>query len=264
MSGFGGFAIPGQGSASMTTEREIIAQGFDSRQCVFKSIVVDGASRDAGNTPTTVLRPGLLLAKETSSGQYSEWDADASDGSQYLGAVLWKELRAQDFDATNIDRHFTAIVGKAVLQASRLLIQGTAFTSHADQYLARRQLFAGGFVLDDDPFSYLAGQGDRFETVTGTSDTITADQNGMTLFYSSVSAVAITLPTLAPGLEFRFVRTADEEMVVASAGSNDDIICGGDAGADSVTWTTASQHIGAQVRFRSAYVATTLKWLAEV
>lgn len=263
MSSFGGFGVPGQGAAVFTSEREIIPQGFESRSALFKSAVISGAARDAGNSPTTVLRPGLLLGKVTATGELEEWDADAADGTQYIAAVLWKELRAQDFDANNTDRVFTVLVGRCPLRAENLLIQGTALTSHSDEYLARRQLAAAGFQLDDDPQGYLAGQGYRFENVTGTSDTLTGDQNGMTLFYSSASAVAVTLPTLAAGLEFDIVRTGDEELVVSSA-AGDDIIVGNDLSADSVTFTTAGQHLGARLRFKSVYVGSTLKWLVEL
>lgn len=260
----GGFGTPGMGALVETSEREIFWGGDDSQGArLYRSANIDGAARDAGNSPTTVLRPGLLLGKVTSTGFLKEWNPDASDGTQYIAGTLRHELKATDFDANNADRWATVVL-RAPLITSRLLIEGTALTSSVDEYLARRQLDALGCVLDDDPAGYQAGKGDRYETVTGTSDTITGDQNGMTLIYSSASAVAVTLPTIKPGLQFDFVRSADEELVVASAGSLDDIICGGDAAADSVTFTTAGQQIGACLRVRAVYVATTLKWLAHV
>lgn len=263
MTAFGGFAVPGQGAAVFTTEREIIAQGFESQQVFFKSAVIDGASRDAGNSPTTVLRPGLLLGKITTSGKYTQWSAIATDGSQFVAGILWKELRAQDFDANNTDRAFTIIVSNALLQASQLLVKGVALTSATDEYLARRQLHAAGCRMDDDPVGYKAGVGFRFETQTGTTHTVTAGDNGKTFAYSNVAAVAVTLPTIVPGLEYDFIRTADEEIVVASA-EGDNMIIGNDLSADSITFTTASQQIGARVRIKSIYVGSTLKWLPEV
>lgn len=263
MSSFGGFAVPGQGAAVFTSEREIIPQGFESRNALFKSAVISGAARDAGNSPTTVLRPGLLLGKVTSSGELEEWDADASDGTQNIAGILWKELRATDFDGNNADRAFTVLVGRCPLVAGNLLIQGTALTSHADEYLARRQLAAAGFQMDDDPFGYLAGQGNRVSYEAATTDTLTAAQNGMTLFYENAASVTVTLPAIQPGLEYTLMRVADEEFIVASP-TADNIICGGDLSADSVTWTTAGQQIGAGLRLRSMYVSTTLKWVVEV
>lgn len=263
MSGMGGWGVPGIGADRTVAESEILWGSDQARNAVlWKGMVISGAARDAGNSPTTVLRPGLLMGVVTTTGELEEWDADASDGTENLAAILDTELRAQDFDATNQDRVFRAIVSRAALKVRSLLIQGSALVGHADEYLARRQLRYAGFVLDDDPFGYKAGQ-PRFATVTGASDTLTADENGTTLFYSNAGAVAVTLPAIQPGLEFTVIRTADEELVVSSA-AGDDIIVGHDLSADSVTFTTGGQQIGTNLRFRSAYVGGTLKWIAEV
>lgn len=263
-SGMGGWGVGGVGTTRAVTESEILWGSDHARNgALWQSVILSGAMRDAVNSPTTVVRPGMLFGKLTSGGKFEEWDADAADGTQYFGGILDVEMRAQDYDANNTDREFRLLVARAPVKARKLLIQGAAFIGHADEYLARKQLVSAGFVLDDDPQGYLAGLGFRFETVTGTSDTLTASQNGMTLFYSSASAVGVTLPALQPGLEFTIVRTADEEIVVSSAAGND-IIAGGDASASSVTWTTAGQQIGAVLRIRSMYVSTTLKWIAEV
>lgn len=263
MSAFGGFATPGFGAAAYTSEREILWGGSDLQIGILRrNSIISGAARDAGNTPTTLLRRGLLLGKVDSTGELEEWDADASDGTQNIVAVLDISLKAQDFDANNTDRAFATLV-RAPLIAAQLLIQGSAFVGHADEFLARRQLVAMGCVLDDDMQGFLAGRGDRVESNADTSDTLTASQNGMTLFYSNAAAVAVTLPAIKPGLQYDLIRTADEEFVVASA-EGDNIVIGNDLSADSVTFTTAGEQIGAHVRVKSVYVATTLKWLIEL
>lgn len=262
--GMGGFGAAGVGAERTVSESELLWGADQARNgALWKSAVISGATRDAGNTPTTVLRPGLILGKLTSGGEYEEWDADAADGSQDIAGVLDCELRAQDYDATNADRMFRVLVGRAPLKARKLLIQGSAFVGHADEYLARRQLCAAGFVFDDDPFGYKAGMGNRVAHVTGTTDALTADENGTTLFYNNAASVTVTLPTLQPGLVYDLIRVADEEFVVASA-AGDDIVIGNDLSADSVTFTTAGEQIGAHVRVRSVYVSTTLKWLIEL
>lgn len=262
--GMGGWGVPGVGSERTTVEREILWGADQARNgALWKSVIISGAARDAGASPTTVLRPGLLMGSLASNGKYEEWDADAADGTQELRGVLDTEIRAQDYDATNQDRAFRLLVARAPLKAKQLLIQGAAFVGHADEYLARRALFAAGFVLDDDPFGYLAGQGNRVEHVTGTTDALTASQNGMTLFYNNAASVTSTLPAIQPGLSFDLIRVGDEEFIVASA-EGDNIVVGNDLSADSITFTTASEHIGAGVRVRSVYVNTTLKWLMEV
>ena len=86
---------------------------------------------DAGNTPTTVIRAGLLMAKLTSTGELEEWVSTATDGTQDIFGVTPYELRAQDFDATDQDR-VAGIIVRAPFKASQLLIQGAAFVGHAD------------------------------------------------------------------------------------------------------------------------------------
>jgi hypothetical protein len=262
MSSLGGFGKPGQGAAVFTTDREIVAVGYDNL-CLFKSVVISSAARDAGSTPTTVLRPGLLLGKVTSSGEFEEWDADASDGTQNIAGINRTDITVLDQYGTAVDRVPPSVYQRGVFMASQLLIQGSALVGHADEFLARRQLWNAGCVLDDDMFGYLAGGGSRVALVTGTADTLTAAENGTTLFYNNAAAVAVTLPAIQPGLEYEIVRTADEELVVSS-GEGDNIIMGNDLSADSVTFTTAGEQIGARVKVRSVYVGTTLKWLIEI
>lgn len=96
-----------------------------------------------------------------------------------------------------------------------------------------------------------------------TTLTPTTAQSGSRFIVTNAAAVAITLPAVAEGLIYEFVRAADEEMVVASA-AGDDMIAGNDLAADSVTFTTASQHIGAIVRVEGILVGTTAKWLVTI
>lgn len=263
MSAFGGYATPGFGAAVYTTEREIL-WGRDDQHLpiLFRNSIISGAARDAGNTPTTLLRRGLLLGKLDSGGELEEWDADASDGTQNINSVLNQELRAQDFDANNTDRAISTVLYAPVI-ASKLLIQGSAFVGHIDEYLARRQMHAMGFRFDDDPQGFYAGAITRYSLVTGTTDTLTAAENGSTLFYNNAASVTVTLPTIQPGLEYDLQRVGDEEFVVTS-GEGDNIIAGNDLSADSVTFTTASEHLGARVKVKSVYVGTTLKWVVEL
>lgn len=261
--GMGGFGVAGIGAERTVAESEILWGADQSRNAaLWKSAVISGTSRDAGNSPTTVLRPGLLLGKITASGEYEEWNADVATGTQDLQGILDCELRAQDYDATNADRMFRVLVGRAPIKARKLLIEGAAFVGHANEFLARRQLVAAGFVFDDDPFGYLAGQGGRVSHETGTTDTLTASQNGMTLFYNNAASVTVTLPAIQPGLEYELVRVGDEEFVIVSP-TADNVIVGNDLSADGVTVTTAGEHLGARFRVRSVYVSTTLKWLIE-
>lgn len=260
----GGFGVGGVGADRTTFESELLWGAPHVRDgSIKKSVIISGAGRDAGNTITTNLRPGLILGKITATGLYVQLDADAADGTQFFGAVLDTEMRAIDIDGANANREFGMLVARAPIKARRLFIEGVAFIGHVDEFLLRRQMVAAHFLFDDDPQGYLAGQGYRFETNTTTAHTLVAADNGKTVAYSNVAAVLVTLPTIQPGLEYDLLRVADEEIVVASA-EGDNIIVGNDMSADSVTVTTGGQQIGQRFRIKSVYVATTLKWIIEL
>lgn len=259
MTSFGGFAVPGMGVLVETTEYEIIwGSERGQGQVLEQNGNYSGTMRDAINSPTTVIRAGMLMGKITSGEELLEWSAIATDGSQNIFGIVPYELRAQDFDATDQDR-VAGIIVRAPLKAAQLLIEGTNLVGDTDEFLARRQLHAMGCILDDDTNGNLAGAATRYERVTGTTDTLTASQNGLKLFYSNAASVTVTLPALIPGLIYDLVREGDEEFIVASA-AGDDVIVGNDLSADSVTFTTASEHMGAWVRVESLYMGTTLKW----
>jgi hypothetical protein len=266
--GMGGWGVPGVGSERVTSEHEIFWGADQARNAVlWRSEVISGAARDAVNSPTTVLRPGLLMGRITSTNELEEWDSAATDGTEVIAGIIDTELRMQDFDAANQDRVFRVVAARAPLKARKLLIKGAALIGHADEYLARRQLAQAFHILDDDTNGLKSGGGfassGSVETVTGAADTLTAADNGKLLIYTNVAAVAVTLPAIAFGLSFDIVRAADEEIVVSSA-EGDNMIVGHDLSADSITFTTAGQQIGARIRVRAVYVGATLKWLVEL
>lgn len=266
MSSFGGFGLPGYGAAAYTSEREIIWGGDDMHIGILRrNSVISGTARDAGNTPTTVLRRGLLLGKIAATGELAEWNAAATDGTANVAAILNNELRATDFDASNTDRAFGTLL-KAPLIANTLLIQGAAFVGHADEYLARRQLDAAGCVLDDDPFGYKAGKG--FRVAAKTADyTVTDDDNG-TYFTNkgAAGAVVFTLPTVAKrGLQYKFMAAAAQTLTLAS-GTADTLVVLNDAAADSVSYQTANEIIGGGFKVTgdgALWIVEPIRWEAQ-
>lgn len=260
--------MPGVRAAAYTTTREILWGGDASRQKILRlQDTFSSAARDAGADPTTMLRPGLLLGRLTSGSKLVQWDPTATDGSQYLIGVNENELiMVEGFSAAATDR-FAPYLVQAPLKASQLLILGTALTSSTHQYLARRRLAEMGCVLDDDPQGFLAGVTPRLITKTATG-AITAAENGATFICAGSGAVTLTLPTLVPGLSYRFINTVAQNLIIASAGSSDDIIGLNDLSLDSITFSTASNQIGATVDLYSDYVSIsgtqTLRWISTV
>jgi len=264
----GGSGIPGVGNEIATVENEFLWGGAQGQLALLwkNGARYSSAARDAGASPTTVLRPGLLMGKLTSGGEYEEWDADASDGTQDIQGVLDVELRMTDYQGTAADRNARLLV-RGPVKARKLFIQGLAFVGHIDEYLARKQMVDAGFVFDDDPFNYKAGRGGRMQTISAEDHTITADENGTTFFYTHTAAATstVTLPVIKPGLEYDLVRAANsaEDFVITSADGND-MFQGNDLTGSTVTWTTTGQMIGARMKVKAVYIGTALRWLTEL
>lgn len=257
----GQFGIPGQSDISSSVQRDILWGGDESRIKVLRtsdrSIV--STAVDAANTPTTVLRAGLLLGLVTSSGKLKEYDPDATDGSQSIYGVLPIELRMTDGLAVAVDRYVPVVV-HAPLKASKLLVEGTALVGHADEYNVRRQLAQAGCLLSDDPRGLLAGS---FRMAAKTADyTVVAADNGT--YFTTLGAddaVNFTLPALKRGLAFEFFAEADQSMTI-TAPAADTLVVFNDAAATSIAFSTADEKVGAKVKVRANSAGT--KWLAEV
>ena len=256
--------MPGIRAAVTTTTREIFWGGDASRQKILRGQgTFSNTLRDAGADPTTQIRPGLLLGALTSDSKLVHWDPAATDGSDILRGVNEHELSmVEGFGSTAAER-FGPYVLQAPLKASALLVLGVALTSSTFQYLARRKLAQAGCVLDDDPMGYLAGVNQRtiLKTATGT---ITASENGAKFVVVGSAAVTLTLPAIVPGLSYKFYNAADQNLIVASNGSSDNIVGLGDLSGDTITFSTSSEKIGAEVDVYSDYVNGTLKWLSTV
>ena len=79
-----------------------------------------------------------------------------------------------------------------------------------------------------------------------TATTVTADDSGSLFIDTSTSAHTYTLPAVAlgKGKVFMFVKRGTANMIIASAGSLDNIVAFNDAAADSVAFSTTNEKIG--------------------
>lgn len=248
MTKFGGWGTPGQGTLDITTEKSLLWGSLtDNSIALVQNAVVAGGTLDATNTPTNVLRAGLVLGQIAASGKYALYAAGNTDGTQIARAILWVEILSQDFTATNSDRVCPVLVGGPV-KAGQLI---------GLDLLARRQL-APRFVFDDELlFSGLASP--LFVTKTANYSVLAAD-HGTTFFANGSGSTTFTLPAIADGLAFKFVNLVGQNMVVTSnEGTN--IVVKNNASASTLTYSTASNLIGAVVDVYSNPGAT--KWIAE-
>lgn len=214
---------------------------------IYGSGVIAAATVDSGNTPTTLLRPGLVLGKITASGKYTQFSATATDGSQVAVGILPIGLRMTDIDGVTGDRNFSILLSGPVKAGSLIGLNN----------IARAQM-ARAFLFDDQLPNLNAFGGGMVREVNKVANyTVVAADNG-TLFTTGTGAVTFTLPTLAPGLRFEFLNLVNAAMTIASAGSLDDIVWVNDLAVDSLAASTASQMIGARLQFEANAAGT--KW----
>jgi hypothetical protein len=254
-------SMPGMSTLTQSTETQVLWGGSQAKVLYDTDNVVGSAAVDAGSSPTTVLRAGLILGRQTSDHLLYQWDPLATDGTEVPVGVLLNSISMLNAAGAveNKDVGAQGVAIMAPVKAANLTILGTAFTSSAYEYLAR-QLLRGQFTFDDDPAG-AKGRLDFAPQVIKAADyTVLAADSGKT--FLATAAVNFTLPTKAIGLAFRFIQTADAAMGILSAASSDDIITDGDAGADSVTFSTSAQdRQRCEVRCELIAGTPTLKWV---
>jgi hypothetical protein len=247
--GYGITSIGGRSATSETTENAVEWRPAGSSHR-YKQVRIDSTAVDTGD-PTSLLRPGLLLGELDNGAGWVDYDTDATDGSQQAKGVLVEEVDL-----------FDPIARASADRTWRVLIQGGVIASRLyglDQQ-ARNQL-SGRFWFDDQ-VSAGGHTGVSFNRVVekATNYTVVAADHGK-LFMATTGAVTFTLPTKAVGLTFEFFQTTDNDLVLASAGSLDDILAFGDLAADLVTFSTATQKIGSHARVTCVYLGAALKWV---
>lgn len=215
---------------------------------------ISGAARDVGNTgDTSSLRVGLLLGRiggPGSTGLLTNYSATATDGSNYVEAVLLASVRTVTvYGATNTPKWWGILVAGPVKAAGLIGLDNVA-----------RSQMRGRFLLDDDVSNTRAYNTFHREINKATNYTVVALDAG-TLFTASAAAT-FTLPAKSPGLgPFGFLNLADANMVIASAGSGTDIVADGLATANTVTFGTSSHKIGSFVKVYCNAAGT--KWYVE-
>ncbi len=212
---------------------------------------ISSAMVDSTNTPTTTIRPGLVLGIITATGLWTNYSPTATDGSQVAQGILGVGLPMLDpFTNTAQTKVWGIIVGGPV-QASKLI--GLDLQARADM--------VPYFRFDD--FATVPGTGYRFPWTNFMSKTaayqVLAGDN-FTLFdnVGATGSITFTLPAIANGYCFGFRVQADQTVVVASSeGAN--MIALNNAVANSVAFSTASQKIGGMVMVYTNPAGT--KWI---
>ena len=178
---------------------------------------ISGAARDAGNTPTTVLRGGLLMGVITATSMWKEWSPTATDGSQWIRGVLMKAVDTQR-NGANQNRLVGSIAQFGDFKCAQLLIPGETtygIVGKDNEFLVRDGVI-GQFRLDDF-------QANQIRTAIITADTtLDYTYHGATISnLGAVGSVALTLPTPRPGFRLNLRVDAGQTIVLGSSASNE-------------------------------------------
>ncbi|MCE9525466.1 MAG: hypothetical protein K8R36_05380 [Planctomycetales bacterium] len=239
--------VPGVGTQQDAAETQVWWAGRAGQDLIAtKKVTLDSTAVDSGNTPTTTLRGGNVLALADSSGKALTYDPDGNDGRQIAMGILEKH---QDMlvGGSATDR-FTQMLVHGFLKQGELL----GLDPRAKQQLA------GRFVFDRDLSASLGVlMHPRGIYRKGANYVVTAADNG--LLFLATAAVSFTLPTKQNGLAFRFFQTANADLTITGSS---DIIHKNSAAASSVAFSTASQKIGSHALVECVYTDTdTLAWI---
>jgi hypothetical protein len=238
---------PGFQPAIEAQESEVLWSGRRGQDLVAtRKIMLTSSTIDGSNSPNSVIRGGNLLAIIDASGKVNTYSPDANDGRQIaVGVLEHNQDMLQSGVATD---RFTQMLIHGLVREGELI----GLDPRARQQLGQR------FVFDRES-SPQAGSlmHPRGIYRKSANYTVTPADNGLLLL--ATAAVTFTLPTKQNGLAFRFLQTADFNLVIAGSA---DIIAKGNAAANSVTFSTANEKIGSHVLVECLYVNPgTLKWL---
>lgn len=247
-----GKSVPGFREEGFTSESGVMWQAQFCGDIAFDpNAIIHSGATDAGNTPMTTLRCGLVMAKRDSDGKYVPYNPLSSAGAQQACGILVRETVMLNPTTGVVEDQFH---GQAIMSSGR--VKASALVGLDQQ--ARNQL-ALRFHFDDDnagghaPFRRTVDQ--------ATSVTVLASQNGSLFTTAGASgAVVFTLPTLAAGLRFMFMNVVDQNMTITSADASK-LVGVHNAGATSIAASTSSQKIGAILECVATPIGGVLKWV---
>ncbi len=195
---------------------------------------------DPTNTPTTTIRPGLVMGIITATGLWTNYSPTATDGSQVAQGVLGVGLPMIDpFTNTAQTKVWGMIVGGPV-QSAKLI--GLDAQARADM--------SPRFIFDDNYLGNTAFPVQKFVTKTADYTVLTTDN--LTAFDNrgAIGAVNFTLPAIANGLSYNF-RVVADQSVTATSTEGDNIEAFNDAAADSVAFSTGGAKVGGEFQIYS-------------
>ena len=247
--------IPGT-STELFPEQVTFLQGRVEKSQIYQGILSEN-TRDAQSSTTTNLRMGLLLGLNSSNLlTHSDPSGAASNSTTNCDMILATDLSM--LDRTTAAKKFTAqLYGGGVIDPNKIVLASSStvgIVGNAYEFHIRKQLAAyGDFVMEDRLVEcpLFSWRGEVAYTQAESPVTLTeADRDKLITNEGATGSVTFNLPAGTPkkDLAYYFYVMADQEVVVQTV-AGDQIMTFNNAAADSVSITTASQHIGACLAF---------------
>src|SRR5262245_1561790 len=174
-------SLPGISAVRETGEWQGVYRGDNGEALTLRSqVIIGSASTDSGNSPTTTLRAGTILARKASDGKFYPYSATATDGTQIPEVVLPIQLSMLNPLGVAEDKLV------AVLARANLLVSSLANSNEQ----ALRMLSDRGFQFDLPGGAYAFGTFRGVEVVT--ADTVLTSADSGKLYVCTTNAVAFT------------------------------------------------------------------------
>ena len=214
---------------------------------------------DSGNTPTSELRAGLPLAYVSSLGEYAHWDPDAAGtGQEFISGLLLHDMSIQNYLGTAGDKPEVLMLTHGVVLADMVDPGGLG------DIIQIKQMLGGRITFDDDIANQEAAPNllQMKAWVEAATFTVPDTANNRVYHMQSVTTAVVTLPAILDGggQYFKFFNLANQTLTIASAETGN-IVAFNDLAADSVSYGTTGEKIGAVCEFQSINIAGTPKWV---
>lgn len=144
--------LPGINAVDETVVNSITWGPWEHNRAFVVPTLLDGAARDAGSSPTDLLRPGLFMGVTTATKQATTWVSGGGGGVGTLFGILLYDVKVTA-SGTDYDRWFGFIlVGGNVKTKS--IIEGIGGSTPGSWIggahdAAMRALLTPRFILDD-------------------------------------------------------------------------------------------------------------------
>ena len=119
----------------------------------YAPVVISSTATDPTNVPTTLLRPGLCMGIITATGQWSNYSASNSDGTQIAQGILPVGLQMVDpFTQLTQTKEWGMIIGGPIKAANII-----GLDNNARAQLSPRFLF-DDFLTDEEINDFVANR----------------------------------------------------------------------------------------------------------